>query len=110
MRLSKVEYAPRAESTPIFNLYMGKNTPERKDYIMERLVVLMSDPFVWGGDCGRKTGISRRIEGGGEGAPALPMACAAVGTMAARREHLSPALVESKFLVTNQPRCLRKRV
>ena len=39
MRLSKVEYAPRAESTPIFNFYMGKNTPERKDYIMERLVV-----------------------------------------------------------------------
>ncbi|MCO5052508.1 MAG: toprim domain-containing protein [Verrucomicrobiae bacterium] len=39
MRLSKVEYAPRAESAPIFNFYMGKNTPERKDYIMERLVV-----------------------------------------------------------------------
>ena len=39
MRLSKVEYAPRAESSPIFNFYMGKNTPERKDYIMERLVV-----------------------------------------------------------------------
>ena len=31
MRLSKVEYAPRAESGPIFDLYMGKNTPERKD-------------------------------------------------------------------------------
>ena len=39
MRLSKVEYAPRAESAPIFNFYMGKNTPERKDYIMEQLVV-----------------------------------------------------------------------
>ena len=39
MRLSKVEYAPRAESGPIFNFYMGQNTPERKDYIMERLVV-----------------------------------------------------------------------
>jgi DNA gyrase subunit B/topoisomerase-4 subunit B len=39
MRLSKVEYAPRAESTPILNFYMGKNTPERKDYIMDRLVV-----------------------------------------------------------------------
>jgi len=24
---------------PILNFYMGKNTPERKDYIMERLVV-----------------------------------------------------------------------
>ena len=39
MRLSKVEYAPRAESGPIFNFYMGKNTPERKDYIMDSLVV-----------------------------------------------------------------------
>ncbi len=39
MRLSKVEYAPRAESGPIFNFYMGKKTPERKDYIMDKLVV-----------------------------------------------------------------------
>jgi DNA gyrase subunit B/topoisomerase-4 subunit B len=39
MRLSKVEFAPRAESGPIFDFYMGKNTPERKDYIMEKLVV-----------------------------------------------------------------------
>ena len=39
MRLSKVEYAPRAESAPILNFYMGKNTPERKDYIMGSLVV-----------------------------------------------------------------------
>jgi DNA gyrase subunit B/topoisomerase-4 subunit B len=39
MRTSKVEYAPRAESGPIFDFYMGKNTPERKDYIMEKLVV-----------------------------------------------------------------------
>ena len=39
MRLSKVEYAPRAESGPIFNFYMGENTPERKDYIMDKLVV-----------------------------------------------------------------------
>ncbi len=30
---------PRAESTPILNFYMGKNTPERKDYIMDMLVV-----------------------------------------------------------------------
>jgi DNA gyrase/topoisomerase IV subunit B len=43
MRLSKVEYAPRAESGPIFNFYMGKNTPERKDYIIERLVVLVEE-------------------------------------------------------------------
>jgi topoisomerase-4 subunit B len=39
MHLSKVEYAPRAESGPIFSFYMGKNTPERKDYIMDSLVV-----------------------------------------------------------------------
>ena len=39
MRFSKVEYAPRAESGPIFNFYMGKNMPERKDYIMDKLVV-----------------------------------------------------------------------
>jgi topoisomerase-4 subunit B len=43
MRLSKVEYAPRAESGPIFTFYMGKNTPERKDYIMEKLVVPVED-------------------------------------------------------------------
>lgn len=39
MRTSKVEFAPRAESGPIFSFYMGKNTPERKDYIMDSLVV-----------------------------------------------------------------------
>jgi topoisomerase IV subunit B len=39
MRLSKVEYAPKPEAVPIFNFYMGKNTPERKDYIMDKLVV-----------------------------------------------------------------------
>ena len=38
MRTSKVEYAPRAKSGQIFNFYMGKNTPERKDYIMDKLV------------------------------------------------------------------------
>ncbi|HEX7570727.1 MAG TPA: toprim domain-containing protein [Verrucomicrobiae bacterium] len=43
MRTSKVEYAPRAESGPIFDFYMGKNTPERKDYIMEKLVVPVED-------------------------------------------------------------------
>ena len=43
MRLSKVEYAPRVESGPIFDFYMGKNTPERKDYIMDRLVVPVED-------------------------------------------------------------------
>ena len=39
MHLSKIEYAPRAGSTPILNFYMGKITPERKDYIMDKLVV-----------------------------------------------------------------------
>jgi DNA gyrase subunit B/topoisomerase-4 subunit B len=39
MRLSKVEYAPKTEAAGIFTFYMGKNTPERKDYIMEQLVV-----------------------------------------------------------------------
>jgi len=39
MRLSQVEYAPKPEAAPIFDFYMGKNTPERKDYIMDRLVV-----------------------------------------------------------------------
>ena len=39
MRLSKVEYALRAESGPISNFNMGRNTPERKDRIMDSLVV-----------------------------------------------------------------------
>ena len=32
-----------AESGPIFDLYQGKNTPERKDYIWENLVVPVED-------------------------------------------------------------------
>ena len=39
MRLSKVEYAPKQDAAGILGFYMGKNTPERKDYIMENLVV-----------------------------------------------------------------------
>ena len=39
MRLSQVEYAPKIEASGILSFYMGKNTPERKDYIMENLVV-----------------------------------------------------------------------
>ena len=39
MRLSQVEYAPKQDAAGIFGFYMGKNTPERKDYIMENLVV-----------------------------------------------------------------------
>jgi len=39
MRLSQVEYAPKHDAAGILDFYMGKNTPERKDYIMENLVV-----------------------------------------------------------------------
>jgi topoisomerase IV subunit B len=39
MRLSQVEYAPKHDAAGILGFYMGKNTPERKDYIMEDLVV-----------------------------------------------------------------------
>jgi DNA gyrase subunit B/topoisomerase-4 subunit B len=39
MRLSQVEYASRPDAGGILDFYMGKNTPERKDYIMENLVV-----------------------------------------------------------------------
>lgn len=39
MKLSQVEYAPKPDAAGILGFYMGKNTPERKDYIMENLVV-----------------------------------------------------------------------
>ena len=39
MRLSQVEYAVKHDAAGILGFYMGKNTPERKDYIMENLVV-----------------------------------------------------------------------
>ena len=39
MRLSQVEYAPKHDAAGILSFYMGKNTPERKEYIMENLVV-----------------------------------------------------------------------
>ena len=39
MRLSQVEYAPKPEAAGILSFYMGKNTPERKDYIMANLIV-----------------------------------------------------------------------
>lgn len=35
----RVGSAPRAEFASILNFYMGKNTPERKEYIMDKLVV-----------------------------------------------------------------------
>ena len=43
MRLSQVEYAPKQDVAGILGFYMGKNTPERKDYIMENLVVPVAD-------------------------------------------------------------------
>ena len=43
MRLSQVEFAPKVEAADILSFYMGKNTPERKDYIMENLVVPVED-------------------------------------------------------------------
>jgi len=42
----KVEYASRSrgmDSQQILSFYMGKNTPERKDYIMENLVVTVEE-------------------------------------------------------------------
>ena len=39
MRLSQVEFAPKPDSTHILGFYMGRNTPERREYIMENLVV-----------------------------------------------------------------------
>ena len=39
MKLSKVEYAPKHDVSGILTFYMGKNTPERKDFIMGNLVV-----------------------------------------------------------------------
>jgi topoisomerase IV subunit B len=43
MKLSPVEYAPRHDAANILSFYMGKNTPERKDYIMENLVVAVEE-------------------------------------------------------------------
>ena len=35
----RVEYAPKHDASGILTFYMGKNTPERKDFIMGNLVV-----------------------------------------------------------------------
>ena len=43
MRVSQVEYAPKVDSQQILSFYMGKNTPEWKDYIMENLVVTVEE-------------------------------------------------------------------
>lgn len=39
IKLSRVEYAPKHDSSQILEFYMGRNTPERRDYIMNHLVV-----------------------------------------------------------------------
>tara|TARA_A100001037_G_scaffold293781_1_gene310807 strand:- start:394 stop:2217 length:1824 start_codon:yes stop_codon:yes gene_type:complete len=43
MRLSRVEYAANRDAAGIFSFYMGRNTPDRKAYIMENLVVSKED-------------------------------------------------------------------
>jgi DNA gyrase/topoisomerase IV subunit B len=43
MRLSQVEYSSKTDAGGILSFYMGKNTPERKDYIMGHLVVPVED-------------------------------------------------------------------
>ncbi len=42
-KCSRHEHAPRTEFAPILNFFMGKNTPERKDYIMDKLVVRVEE-------------------------------------------------------------------
>jgi hypothetical protein len=42
MRISKVEHATKTEASRHAD-HMGKNTPERKDYIMTNLVVPVED-------------------------------------------------------------------
>ena len=44
---NKVEHAPKSDAQHILSFYMGKNTPERKDYIMENLVVPIEDWSLW---------------------------------------------------------------
>jgi len=43
VRLSKVEYAAHRDASGIFDFYMGRNTPDRKAYIMKNLVVSKED-------------------------------------------------------------------
>ena len=43
MRLSKVEYAAHRDAVGIFTFYMGRNTPDRKAYIMKNLIVPKED-------------------------------------------------------------------
>lgn len=43
MRLSQVEFANKSDTQEILDFYMGKNTPVRKSYIMENLIVPIED-------------------------------------------------------------------
>ncbi|MCS1411898.1 MAG: DNA gyrase subunit B [Verrucomicrobia subdivision 3 bacterium] len=43
MRLGKVEYAARCDAAGIFDFYMGRNTLDRKAYILKNLVVSKED-------------------------------------------------------------------
>lgn len=43
MRLSRVEYAAHRDASGIFTFYMGRNTPDRKAYIMKNLIVPKED-------------------------------------------------------------------
>lgn len=43
MRLSRVEYAANEDASHIFNFFMGRNTPKRKTYIMQNLIVSNED-------------------------------------------------------------------
>jgi hypothetical protein len=61
MRLSQVEFAPKPDSTHILGFYMGRNTPDRRDYIMENLVVPpIVSPAVDGFQSGSRPGRFRR--------------------------------------------------
>ena len=43
MRIHRVEHASQKEANHIFTFYMGKNTPQRRNYIMNHLVVPVED-------------------------------------------------------------------
>ena len=43
MRLSQVEYASHSDANHIISFYMVRNTPQRKDYIMDNLIVPVED-------------------------------------------------------------------
>lgn len=43
MRLSQVEFARRSDTREILDFYMGKNTPTRKSFIMDNLIVPVED-------------------------------------------------------------------